>query len=193
MKIFKILTIALCLLPRFLNAQILKFGVKGGLNIYHQTNGPNKSVTGYHAGIVIQKKLIDRLVLQSEALYSTEGSESIYYVDPRKTMLNYINVPLLLQYMVSKNFAIEAGPQMGFLTSGQITDRNFFVTDAKGTYRNFDYGLNTGLSYINLKSGFGLDTRYYISIPPVNKNRHSSHAYRNCGFQAGIFYLIRHK
>ena len=61
-------------------AQLLKFGVKGGLNFANYTGGDVegydfKTITSYHAGVVAEIKLFENFALQPELLYSTQGSE----------------------------------------------------------------------------------------------------------------------
>ncbi|MCV5968839.1 PorT family protein, partial [Lactococcus petauri] len=75
--------------------------------------------------------------------------------------LNYINVPLMLQFNKSGFFA-EAGPQVGFLVTGKVktTDgTNTEEMDVKDELNAIDFGVNLGAGYIT-NSGFGFGARY---------------------------------
>jgi len=57
-------------------AQLLEFGVKGGVNFANYTGGnvsgvDFKTITSYHAGMVMELKVFENFAIQPELLYST--------------------------------------------------------------------------------------------------------------------------
>jgi hypothetical protein len=104
--------------------------------------------------------------------------------------LDYINVPLLLQYMFDNGFRIEAGPQVGFLINAKSETGNT-NTDIKNSLKSVDLGLGLGIGYIHPPSGFGVDARYNLGLSNINEN--SNVKSTNNGFQLGVFYLFKHK
>ncbi len=81
----RIILVAVILLAASVDmqAQMVKFGIKGGLNYANQTgsdititsNNYNKeAITSYHAGLVAEIKVTDGFSVQPELLYSTKGA-----------------------------------------------------------------------------------------------------------------------
>lgn len=95
-----------------------------------------------HIGGFVEIKISDKFVIQPEVLYSGQGSDS----DEGSFNLTYINVPLMAKYYVADKFNLEAGPQIGFLTSAKIKmDGNSI--DSKRLFNSTDFGINFGAGY----------------------------------------------
>ena len=103
--------------------------------------------------------------------------------------LDYINVPLLLQYMFDNGFRLQAGPQLGFLIRAK-TKVNDTSVDIKDELKPIDVGLSVGASYVFPPTGFGLDARYNFGLSSINKE--SNVTSTNRGFQLGVFYIFGH-
>ena len=149
----------------FANAQKAQFGVKGGLNlavIAGDTEGYDfQSKAGFHVGGFVAIKVSDKLVIQPEILYSTQGSsvknislvlDGTNYTADIKFNLSYINVPVMFKYYAADKFSIEAGPQVGFLSSAKTATKvdGFSQTvdqDIKDSFESVDFGLNIGAGY----------------------------------------------
>ena len=56
--------------------------------------------------------IANRFSFQPELLYSGQGSS---------VNLNYLNIPLMAKYNLTKEFSLEAGPQIGFLLSANTS------------------------------------------------------------------------
>ena len=83
------------------NAQIVKFGVKGGVNFANLDGGPEgidyKSKTGFHAGAVAEIKILPNFAIQPEAMFSSQGAASdVDGVDDFN--LDYISVPVMAKF-----------------------------------------------------------------------------------------------
>src|SRR5438045_2835169 len=88
------------------NAQ-LKLGLKGGVNISNFTgladNVDNEPLIGFHAGGVLRWKL-NHLVVQPEVLYSVQGAKIKVNGDSKDYKIDYVNVPIMLQWAFGGKF-----------------------------------------------------------------------------------------
>lgn len=149
----------------FTNAQQTRFGVKGGLNVASFAGGDYwdaKSLVGFHVGAFAEIKVIERLAIQPEILFSTQGAklESAFDTDV-DAKLNYINVPVLAKFFITKKFTVEAGPQIGFLVSAKEDG-----DDAKDFYKSTDFGFNLGAGY-NFTDDLSVGIRYTIGFSNI--------------------------
>ena len=170
-------------------AQHVNIGVKGGLNVYNLTDGSQYSpMAGLNLGLLGHVHLTDQLALQPEIYYSGQGAK----IENINTNLNldYINVPVLLQYMFDNGFRIQAGPQLGFLVAAKTKSGDTTI-NVKDDYESLDVGLGIGASYVNPNTGFGVDARYNHGLTNVRTSGNSDS--KNRGFQLGVFYLFKHK
>jgi Outer membrane protein beta-barrel domain len=166
-------------------AQKAKFGVKGGINIANQIFGgstPNptpSSIIGYNIGALVEIKLSDDIALQPELFYSREGAKfnltlpvnGIIYNTQNEFDIRYINLPLILKYYASKEFCLEFGPQIGFLTSADLITKvqgQSITQNAKTLFNSNDFGLNFGLSN-NFNSNLFLQGRYNFGLSNIAK------------------------
>lgn len=147
------------------NAQQTKFGVKAGLNLTTFAGGnyyDAKSLVGFQVGGFAEIKIIERLSIQPEVLFSTQGAKldggSLGDFDSK---LNYINIPVLAKFYITKQFTAEAGPQIGFLVSAKSNGN-----DAKDNFKSFDTGFNFGLGY-NFTENVSVGLRYTVGLANI--------------------------
>ncbi|WP_299212254.1 porin family protein [uncultured Aquimarina sp.] len=166
------------------NAQDFNLGVKGGLNFATLTGENNAEIgwtTDFNLGVIGEIKISDKFSLQPELMYSGQGYGSS--VDSEGIIaLNYLNVPLIAKYYVTKGLSIEAGPQIGFLLStkgGTNTNKDQFKTT--------DFGVNFGLGY-KLDNGLYFSARYNLGLTNINNTDGISD--KNGVFQLSIGYFI---
>lgn len=168
----------------------MSLGIKGGLNIYNINNQDNTgydSRVGIHLGVFGHVHVNPHFALQPELDYSSQGArytnelgDTYYY------HLDYVNVPLLFQYMFDNGFRLQAGPQLGILVRAtSILDGG--SVDLNDT-KSVDVSLSVGASYIVPSTGFGMDVRYNLGLSNINKD--SGPASTNRGFQLGVFYIF---
>ena len=143
----------------FANAQKTRFGVKGGLNIA-TIGGANdaNSLVGFQLGGFAEINVWKKFFIQPELLYSAQGAKfDGYYGERDYTVnLNYINIPVLAKYYITKEFTVEAGPQLGLL----VGSKN--IEDEKSV----DVGFNLGVGY-NFTDNFSVGIRYTIGLSSV--------------------------
>lgn len=153
-----------------IQAQLLQFGVKGGVNFASQTgdaglNGvafDKDGITSYHVGVLAEIKLLEKFSIQPELLYSTQGATYKNAVSEFKNKLGYLSIPVMAKFYLNNTFSVEVGPQASFLLSEK---NDFDVKDAE----TFEFGLNAGLGVKLTKSIF-LQGRYGLGLTEASKN-----------------------
>src|SRR5678816_387438 len=88
--------------------------------------------------------------------------------DEHVLSLNYINLPVQLQYMFDNGFRLQTGPQVGFLAGvkDKIGDNEtgYFTSQ---DFKTVDFSWSAGLGYLST-SGVGVDARYNFGISDIN-------------------------
>ena len=191
-KILFLLFAGFCCMIYTANAQNAEFGIKGGLNVagLHTTSDINLgSRASVYVGGFAHIHLNKKFAIQPELLYSCQGATQDYQNGSATWRLNYINLPILLQYMFDNGFRLETGPQLGLLASAKLKSGGT-ITNRKDDFTNGDFSWAFGVSYLT-HSGFGVDARYNLGISNIN-NTGSTEKLQNRVFQAGIFYQFGH-
>lgn len=169
-------------------SQHVEFGLKGGLNVSTvSVESPGAEVDSRvsgHIGGLAHIHLSSMFALQPELTFSGQGYKS---KSDQDINLNYINLPVLLQYMAKSGFRIETGPQLGALISAKYKAPSI-NEDIKDNYKTLDVSWAFGAGYIT-KSGFGLDVRYNLGLAKINDNNLPDN--KNRVFQAGVFYQFK--
>lgn len=192
MKFHVYLLLAVFLQAGSVTAQHVNFGIKGGLNVYTINNENEEnydSRAGFNLGLLSHIHLAKQWALQPEIMYSSQGAKINTGNIETKINLDYINIPVLVQYMFDNGFRLQAGPQLGFLVNAKSKTGGLSV-DIKENLNTVDFGLAVGAGYVHTPSGFGVDARYNFGLSNINEN--SSYKSFNRGFQLGVFYLFKH-
>ena len=166
----------------------ISLGIKGGVNVYNVHNDDNTKYdprTGYHFGLLGHIHFDSHFAVQPEIVYSAQGAKIV----DTKYNLDYINIPVLFQYMFDNGFRLQAGPQVGFLVSAKSKNNNDII-NIKDNYKPIDFGVSIGASYVFPPTGFGIDARFNIGLSDINKN--SAVNSTNRGVQLGVFYIFGH-
>ncbi|MDW8850084.1 porin family protein [Flavobacterium sp. MMLR14_040] len=183
MKKFLLLAVVTVLGFTNVNAQEIKFGVKGGLN-FATISGDNTEgidvVTSFNFGVVSEIPLSDKFSFQPELMYSGQG----YSFNDNTVALSYLNVPLMGKYYVTKGLSLEAGPQIGFLLAAKNEK-----TDVKDSFNTVDFGVNFGLGY-KLENGLNFGVRYNLGLTDINNVDNSSFKNKNGVFQVSVGYFF---
>lgn len=157
----------------------VNLGIKAGINMYKISSDDNTAydqITGFHLGLIGHIHLDSQWAVQPELVFSSQGAKSGGVTHK----LDYINIPVLLQFMFDNGFRLQAGPQLGILVRA----------DNKSELNSIDLGVGMGISYVVPSTGFGFDARYNHGLSNINKND-AVKSY-NRGFQLGLFYIFGH-
>ena len=170
----KKILIAICLIlvaSITTQAQIVKFGIKGGINYANQTgtditvnstNYTSEAITNYHFGLVAELPLGNTFAIQPELLYSTVGAnyQATGVISNISNKLGYVSIPVLAKINLSKTFSLDLGPQASFLLSKKS---DVSVNDTK----SFDFGAAAGLG-IKITKGIFIQGRYVVGLSEVS-------------------------
>lgn len=173
----------------FANAQEVKFGLKAGMNLSSwsgDTDGVDlKSIAGVNAGGFVAIKFSEKLTLQPEVLFSTQGVK----IDDQEVDINgdgiwdvigdvrfnlaYINVPVMVKYYPVKGFNVEVGPQLGILVGAKaVTTVQGYEgeskMDVKKIFESVDFGLNFGAGY-DFTENISAGVRYNLGLANIAK------------------------
>src|SRR4051812_24370946 len=88
----------------------VSFGLKGGINIASTTNnetGGSSSRVGFHVGGLAHIHINPDWAVQPEIVYSSQGGKYTVSDGEHQLQLNYINIPVLLQYMTAGGLRLE--------------------------------------------------------------------------------------
>lgn len=157
-------------------AQLVRFGVKGGVNFSNFNGGVDgidySGRTGWHAGAIVEIGVTENFKIQPEALFTSQGADVDGVGDFN---LDYVSVPVLAKfYIVSNKLSIDAGPQFSFL-----------VNEAEEAFKNesFDFALAGGLG-LDITDSFFAQARYTIGLTEASKNAEV----KNAVFQVSLGY-----
>ncbi|WP_430409381.1 porin family protein [Kordia sp.] len=180
-KILLVSIIAILGLSNSITAQNVDYGLKTGLNISNFTGGETamNNVLGFHIGVFAEIKLNEKFSLQSELLYSTQGSENDFV----EVKVDYIAIPFMIKYYLFEKFSIEAGPQASFLIYDEAEFKNTSIPILDTDASTFDFGLNVGVGY-NFGSHLFAQMRYNHGITTIGENPDI----RNSVFQFSLGY-----
>ncbi|MFN3639736.1 MAG: porin family protein [Flavobacterium sp.] len=146
------------------NAQMLKFGVKGGVNFSNFGGSDAKSLnsdmlTGFHIGALVEFNLLENLSLQPEIMYSTKGAKTENFGDIN---YNYVTVPVLAKfYIITDKLSLEAGPQFSFLINESVPEQ--FES------KSFDFAAVGGLGFQFTENVFA-QARYVAGMTSPDKD-----------------------
>ena len=113
------------------------------------------------------------LSVSAALMYTQQGWEQKNLGKTVTQKLDYINIPVLVNFYVAKGFALKIGLQPGFLVNAQ-----FDGNDNKSLCESFNLSLPIGLSY-EFKNGITLDLRGTPGLTAVNKNSSSDYKIRS--------------
>lgn len=174
-------------------AQKAQFGIKGGLNAARFSGDIDEDDVearlGFYLGALAHIHINKNFAIQPEVVYSQQGMIQELGNREFEWKVNYVNIPVMFQYMFNSGFRIQAGPQLGVLASAEIEDQATGAdSDLEDAIKNVDVSLPIGIGYM-FPSGLGIDARYNIGLSNINEN--GVNDLHNRVFQVGIFYQFR--
>jgi hypothetical protein len=188
MKI-KLISLAASLLI-FLSSfsQTFNIGIKGGASI-NKIDGmsfKDEFTYGYHLGGFATIGLGKKFAIQPEVLFNqfkvdtSSNFSSVYQFNKVNGIkLNYLSIPILLNYNVSNFLTLQAGPQFGILID---QDKNL-LQNGQDAFKSGDFSMLGGLQLNLLK--FRVYGRYAIGLSDIN-NITNSDKWKSQSFQLGV-------
>jgi len=194
MKSFLLSALSFVLFTSLVQAQDKTYGyglgIKVGTNI-NKISGlsfKDQFTYGYSAGAFADIKLNKNWSLQPEVLFNQVTADTssqfrdLYDLSGdkiSKIKLNYLSIPVLLNYHVSKGIALQAGPQFGVL----MNQNKNLLDNGKDAFKTGDFSLLGG---IQIKfSSIRLYGRYAIGLNNLN-DIDNKDKWKNQSIQLGI-------
>ncbi len=167
------------------NAQNFKFGAKGGINFANLTGDDVDAdmLVGFHLGVTAEYTFNEKIGIQPELLFSAQGAKADG--EDFKAKLNYLNLPVMLKYHVTKGFNLQMGPQVGFLLDSKL-EGNGDEGDADEIFKTVDFGVNFGLGY-QFNENIFIEGRYNLGLSDIVKEDGKA---KNSVFQISVGYMF---
>jgi hypothetical protein len=190
----KILLIALIFTVSAISvsAQGFKLGIKGGADI-HKIDGKafkDQFSYGYHVGGFAQIGLSSKFGIQPEVLFSqvnvdtSEQFSEIYdFNSVSKVKLQYLKIPLLLNYSPNPFVTLQAGPQYGIL----LDNNSSLVKNGKDAFTKGDFSMIGGLQ-LNI-SKIKIYGRYAVGLNNIN-DIDDQDKWKNQNIQLGVGFTL---
>ena len=167
-------------------------GIKGGTNItkIDGQSFKDKFEYGYHIGGFAEIGLGEKFGIQSEVLFNQYSStvdsnyhhvyEDVFSSDQGKVKLNYLSIPLMLNYKLIGNFlSLQAGPQFSILMK---QDKSLLQNGADA-FKKGDFSMLGG---VQLKlSAIRITGRYAIGLNNIN-DIDNKDDWKSQGFQVSL-------
>ncbi len=164
-------------------AEGFSWGPKAGLNVTTMSNADLNSKASFTAGMFGQMHTANWFALSLEVLYSRQGGMKKHTVagikNKNKIKTEYLNVPLLANFYVTRGLALKTGVQVGFCLSARQVVETGGVTAKQGITGQFhtaDVAIPVGISYDWGRLVF--DARYNFGV---------SHAMKEGSSRNGVF------
>lgn len=188
-----ILLIAVVLAAGVVSGQkTFTFGPKVGINIadlYASSAENTRDLNGTKPSLIVgafaEYRVLKWLAVSADVLYSRQGSTDkatwtergpgggfVTESEEFSYRLNYLNIPILANFYVTKGLALKAGIQPGFLIGSKLRVRSndgpWETADLKdeNLFRTTDIAIPVGLSY-TLDYGLVIDARYNFSLNDI--------------------------
>ncbi|MBX2895989.1 MAG: PorT family protein [Cyclobacteriaceae bacterium] len=197
----------------FTFAQNLNVGVRGGLNyatvnndiIYRYFNWYEYSQQpriGFHVGVDALSQLSEKVALQAELFFSTEGAKaSGQWTDSGEGKMKSIQkfsllcLPVFVKFNLTPRFYIMGGPQVSYLVGSKYEYKdlvgNYITTeDNLETMNKIGWGMVPAIGYDLNKIGIGV--RYYVGLNQLNKDDNTDRELKSRVFSIAIRYKLFH-
>jgi hypothetical protein len=189
----KIITVLAALIISNAMMAQFHFGIKGGANVIKVAGKSfnDEFRYGYHLGGFAEIGMGGKLKLQPEILYNqfsmaTDSSFHTIYKDALNQAfkgnikLNYLTVPILLNYKLVGNFiSLQAGPQFGIL----VNQSNTVLQNGANAFKNGDFSMVGGAQ---VKVGpIRVNGRYVIGLKNIN-DIDNQDRWKSQGFQLSV-------
>ena len=173
----------------------LTYGVRTGVNLTNVFQWEDDDMKGhkwkggFQLGVVAGYPLLEDVLLHSGILFSQQGMKVGNSI---KCNLNYIQIPINLQYTNQHGTIFQVGPYLGFgiggkmkATSGSSSySEKIKFGSGNDAFNTFDFGLGAGLGFqlSNIQAVLGLNYGLTNIAPDVKM--------KNLGLVFTVTYLL---
>ncbi|WP_257667309.1 porin family protein [Parapedobacter tibetensis] len=180
-----------------------QFGIKAGVNLnfnetyesydsfsQRSTTFGEGTVARFIGGVYASFNMTGKFYIQPELLYSQHYNiiekSGDNWRSLREAKVDYLNIPVLIQYEAASGLKLEAGPQVGFpIYSPEIVEGGPNVIESM---RIFNIGVAGGISYQIPNVGIGVFARYTEGLSNITKEEVGRDKDRFCSF--GLSYAV---
>ena len=138
---------------------------KAGFVLSSVTGDGTKYKPGFTAGLEAQYQINNWFGLSAGAMYTAAGYK-LKDLDDYKINAGYINIPVMAKFYVTKGLSLNAGLQLGFLTSAKAKYSNGNIKhdeDIKELCNKTDFSIPLSIGY-EFPFGLALEARYNVGL-----------------------------
>ena len=145
---------------------------KVGFELTSISGDGSKFKPGFTAGLEGQYQINNWFGLSAGVHYAMGGCK-IKDVDSKFNM-NYVNIPVMAKFYVTKGLSLNAGLQLGFMTSAKLTDVQPIGgpkqdVDIKELCNKTDFSIPLSIAY-EFENGLSFEARYNAGVTNVFKD-----------------------
>lgn len=166
---------------------------KAGFNLATVTDADDASMKfGLVAGADMIYQINEPLAISFGVLYSMQGAKAKVkeggVTIKNKLNMDYVNIPILANFYVTRGLALKAGIQPGFNVKHKmkVESGGSSVESDIPNFKSFDFAIPIGISYEI--SNFVIDARYNLGVTKLWDQEGSSS--KNSVFQFTLGYKI---
>ena len=178
----------LCFISSSIFAQSFSVGIKGGANLGKITGQSfkDKFTLGYHAGAFATIPLGKKWAIQPEAMLSqvnvdtaSDFSQVYQFNHVDKINLQYLSIPILLNYNINKFLTLQAGHQFGIM----LDKNKDLLQNGKDAFKTQNFAVAAGLQLNLLK--FRVYGRFVGGLTDIS-NIGSADTWKTQSIQLGV-------
>ena len=143
---------------------------KVGVTLATISSDDSKFKFGMAAGIEGQYQLNNWFGLSAAVMYSQQGFKA-KDIDLKRN-LEYINIPVMAKFYVTKGLSLNVGVQPGFMTKAKAKGEGRNV-DVKSNCNKVDFSIPMSVAY-EFENGLTFEARYTTGLTNVGKDAFDS-------------------
>ena len=143
---------------------------KVGVTLATISSDDSKFKFGMAAGIEGQYQLNNWFGLSAAVMYSQQGAKAKNY--DLKLNTEYINIPVMAKFYVTKGLSLNVGLQPGFMTKAKAKGDGRTI-DVKSNCNKVDFSIPMSIAY-EFENGLSFEARYATGLTNVGKDAFDS-------------------
>ena len=143
---------------------------KVGVTLATISSDDSKFKFGMAAGIEGQYQLNNWFGLSAAVMYSQQGAKAKNY--DVKVNTEYINIPVMAKFYVTKGLSLNVGLQPGFMTKAKAKGDGRTI-DVKSNCNKVDFSIPMSIAY-EFENGLTFEARYTTGLTNVGKDAFDS-------------------